>query len=197
MNHHATPDLKNGLERFQRFRSGQTNERVFEHPTCHPAYPTGFCPCDRPWPATLWFYIKSALLLTALKLPFNALKIALLRWSGARVGRHVFISADVWIDPAFPELLTIEDEVMLGVGAKISMHFFNRDHFRSGRVLLRKGALIGSCTLIGPGVEIGEGAVVAAGAVVVRDVPAGRTVIGNPAQLLPLEDSQTMEPTHG
>ena len=131
MNQHATPDLKQGLERFKQFRLRQTGERSFHHPTCHPSQSTGFCPCDQAWPATLWFYFKSALLLTALKLPFNGLKIALLRWSGARVGRDVFIATDVWIDPSFPELLTIEDGVMVGVGAKIFFHLFNRDYFQA------------------------------------------------------------------
>jgi len=194
MSQHITPDLKQGLERFKQFRSGQTGERNFRHPTCHPSHPTGFCPCDQAWPATLWFYFKSTLLLTALKLPFNTLKIAMLRWSGARVGRNVFISTDVWIDPTFPELLTIEDEVMLGVGVRIFLHAFDRDHFEAGRVLLRKGVIIGGFAIIGHGVEIGEGAVVTAGAVAGRDVPAGRAAIGNPARIVPLRNLQTVEP---
>jgi acetyltransferase-like isoleucine patch superfamily enzyme len=139
----------------------------------------------------LWFYFRSTLLLTALKLPFNALKIALLHWSGARVGQNVFISTDVWIDPTFPELLTIEDEVMLGVGVRIFLHAFDRDHFEAGRVLLRKGVIIGGFAMIGHGVEIGEAAVVAGGAVVGRDVPAGKAAIGNPARTVPLRNTQT------
>ena len=194
MNQHTTSDLKQGLERFKQFLAGKTTERFFSWPTCHPSRPTGFCPCDQAWPATLWFYFKSTLLLTALKLPFNTLKIALLRWSGAKVGCNVFISADVWIDPSFPELLTIEDEVMLGVGVRIFLHAFDRDHFEAGRVLLRKGVIVGGFALIGHGVEIGEGAVVTAGAVAGRDVPAGRTAIGNPARSVPLRNLQTVEP---
>jgi len=193
MNQQITYDLKQGLERFKQFRSGQTGERMFHYPTCHPSQPTGFCPCDQAWPATLWFYLKSTLLLTALKLPFNELKIAVLRWSGARVGRNVFISTDVWIDPSFPELLTIEDDVMIGLGAKIFLHLFNRDYFQAGRVTLRKGAIIGGVTLIGPGVEIGSGAVVALGAVVRRDMPAGKAAIGNPARITSLGSSRTVE----
>jgi len=142
----------------------------------------------------MWFYFKSTLLLTALKLPFNTLKIALLRWSGAKVGRNVFISTEVSIDPAFPELLTIEDEVMVGGGARIFLHLFNRDYFQAGRVTLRKGAIIGAAALIGPGVEIGTGAVVALGAVVRRDVPAGKAAIGNPARITSLGNYRTPEP---
>ncbi len=183
-----------GREKFRQFLAGKTTERLFFWPTSHPSQPTGFCPCDQAWPATLWFYFKSTLLLTALKLPFNTLKMALLRWSGAKVGRNVFISADVWIDPSFPELLTIEDEVMVGVGARIFLHLFTRDYFQAGRVTLRKGAIIGAAALIGPGVEIGPGAVVALGAVVRRDLPAGKAAIGNPARIVPLRNPQTMEP---
>jgi acetyltransferase-like isoleucine patch superfamily enzyme len=194
MNQGMTPDLKQGLERFKQFRSGQTNERIFRHPTCHPSHPTGFCPCDGPLLAKFWFYLKATLLLTVLKLPFNSPKVALLRRLGARVGQHVFISSEVWIDPTFPELLTIEDEVMLGVGARIFLHVFDRDHFEAGRVILRKGVIVGAFALIGPGVEVGAGAVVAGGAVVGRDVPTGKTAIGNPARIVPLRNSGTPEP---
>jgi acetyltransferase-like isoleucine patch superfamily enzyme len=193
MNQHPSPDLKEGQERFKQFLAGSVAERRFSWPTCHPSHPTGFCPCDQAWPATLWFYFRSTLLLTALKLPFNTLKIALLRWSGARVGRDVFISTDVWIDPTFPELLTIEDEVMLGVGVKIFLHAFDRDHFEAGRVRLGKRVIIGGFAIIGHGVEIGEGAVVAGGAVAGRDVPAGRAAIGNPARVVPLRNPEPTE----
>ena len=189
MNPQTTGQLK-----FREFLSGKTTERVFSWPTGHPSRPTGFCLCHRSHPATLWFYLKSALLLTALKLPFNSPKVALLRWYGARVGRDVLISTDVWIDPTFPQLLTIEDKVMVGVGAKIFLHSFNPDHFKAGRVTLRKGVIVGACSLIGPGVEIGEDAVVAAGAVVGRDVPARKTAIGNPARVVPLSSHNPEEP---
>lgn len=174
-----------GLEKFRAFLAGSSAERIFRHPTCHPSRRTGFCPCDGALPAALWFYGKAALLLTVLKLPFNAPKLALLRRLGARVGRHVFISADVWIDPTFPQLLTIEDDVMIGVGVKIALHEFGPRHFRAGRVTLRKGAVLGGFALIGPGVEIGESAVVAGGAAVGHDVPPGTVAMGNPARITP------------
>lgn len=183
-------DSEQGLELFAEFLAGKTTDRAFRHPISHPSRPTGFCPCDQALPATLWFYFKATLLLTLLKLPFNGPKVALLRRLGAQVGRHVFISADVWIDPTFPQLLTIEDDVMIGVGAKIALHEFGPSHFSAGRVTIRRGAVIGGFALINHGVEIGEGAVVAGGAAVGRDVPAGRLAIGNPARIMPLAKPQ-------
>ena len=112
-------------------RAKRANASSATRPAIRPGRPASVRATGR-GQATWWFYFKAALLLTALKLPFNALKVALLRWFGARVGRNVFISTDVWIDPTFPELLTIEDEVMVGVGVKIFLHEFDRDHFVAG-----------------------------------------------------------------
>lgn len=186
-----SPTTADGRLDFARFLAGGTDVRLFEWPTAHPSQPTGFCPCDGAWVARLWFYLKAGLLLRALKAPFNRPKLWLLRRAGAAIGERVYLSADVWIDPVFPQLLTIEDEVMLGVGVRIALHEFGRDRFRAGRVTLRRGALIGGFALIGPGVEVGAHAVVAGGAVVGRDVPAGMLAIGNPARVLPLHPTPT------
>lgn len=187
------PSFNERREEFSRFLSGAGEERTFIAATCHPSQPTGFCPCDGPLLPTLWFYAKAWLLLTVLKLAWNSPKLKLLRSCGAKVGRNVFISTDVWIDPAFPQLLSIEDDVMLGVGVKIALHEFRPKEFCAGKVIIRKGAVVGGFSLIGPGVDIGEGAVVAGGAAVGRDVPAGKLAIGNPARIMPLTSSRRRE----
>lgn len=189
----ASTELEEGRARFEHFRREGQDAREFRFATCHPSQPTGFCPCDGPWLRTLWFYARAAAVVTVLRLPFNRPKIALLRWSGAKVGQNVFISADVWIDPTFPELLTIEDDVLIGVGAKIGLHEFGIDEFRAGRVILRQHCVIGGFAMIRCGVEIGRGAVVSAGAAVGRDVPAGTLALGNPARIHPLR----RRPGHG
>lgn len=50
------------------------------------------------------------------------------------------------------------------------------------QTVVERRASIGSGAVVLCGLRIGEGALVGAGAVVTRDVPAGATVIGNPAR---------------
>ncbi|MEP7221527.1 MAG: acetyltransferase [Novosphingobium sp.] len=54
----------------------------------------------------------------------------------------------------------------------------------NGNVRIGDGAYIGSNAVIRQGITIGEGSVVGMGSVVVSDVPAGATVVGNPARVL-------------
>jgi acetyltransferase-like isoleucine patch superfamily enzyme len=184
MHEKPTPELAAAYRRLREFRQGTTEERVFAHPTCHPANPTGFCYCEGSWWKAIRFYLKAAFLGLAFKLPFQGLKAWALRRLGARVGSPVFFSAGVWIDPMFPELLTIEDEVFFGMGVKVLTHEFLIDEFRAGRVLIRRGAFLGGFAVIRCGVEIGAGAVVAAGTIAARDVPAGATLITPPGRIV-------------
>ncbi len=178
------PDLQDAYRRLRQFREGRTGDRLFVQPTCHPAEPTGFCYCEGSLWRALRFYAKALLLGLAFRLPINRLKIWILRHLGARVGSRVYFSAGVWVDPTFPELITIEDGVFFGLGARIFTHEFRIDQFRAGKVLLRRGAFIGGFAVIACGVEIGERAVVAACSVADRDVPAGATLMQSPARIL-------------
>jgi hypothetical protein len=180
----APTDLTDAYRRLREFRQGKSDERTFTHPTCHPALSTGFCFCEKSLGRALLFYLKAIALGLVFKLPLNALKVWTLRRLGACVGNQVYFSAGVWVDPMFPELLTIEDCVFFGMDARILTHEFGIDQFRAGKVLIRRDAFVGGFATIRCGVEIGEGATVAACSVAYRDVPPGATLISAPPMIV-------------
>lgn len=179
-----SPATEEAREQLAEFLRGSSTARVFRYPTPHPAGPTGFCACDHPGLGMLRVWLRGALLETVLKLPANRLKLGVLRRVGVSIGRGVYISPGAWVDPVYPQLISIEDGVFIGVGARIFTHEFRRDEFRAGRVIIRRGAFVGAHSLIACGVEIGENATVAAGTALARDVPPGYTALGNPARIV-------------
>jgi maltose O-acetyltransferase len=85
--------------------------------------------------------------------------------------------------------------VTIGAGTQIgpAVQIYSADHPRDptarrtgkefGRpVRIGQNVWIGGGAIILPGVTIGDNAIVGAGSVVTRDVPAGATVVGNPAR---------------
>ena len=114
----------------------------------------------------------------------NECKIHSPVWVGAdvRVGDRCKIQAFTFI----PEGVTIEDDVFIGPHCVFTNDPDLAVKGRSGwkPTLVKKGAKIGANASILAGVIIGEGAVVGLGAVVLKDVPAGATVVGNPARII-------------
>jgi len=88
--------------------------------------------------------------------------------TGAYITINTTIEDDVFIGP---RVVTANDKYMV-TGAKLI------------GPTIKKGAKIGANSTLLPGVVIGEGAVVGSGAVVTKNVPAGATVVGNPARVL-------------
>jgi len=115
----------------------------------------------------------------------SSIRPTLLRLIGAHVGNNVFIGRYCIIDDNFPELLTLEDDVIISYGCMIFMHDRSRTDAVLGPVVLKKGAYLGFGAKVLPGITIGENAIVGAGAVVTKDVPANTVVVGVPAK--PLE----------
>lgn len=97
-----------------------------------------------------------------------------------RIQSHSFICEGV----------TIEDEVFVGHGV-IFINDKNpkvNNSWTLEKVIVKKGASIGSGAIIMGGVTIGENSLIGAGAVVTHDVPASTTVAGVPARVLKHED---------
>jgi serine acetyltransferase len=105
------------------------------------------------------------------------IRVMLHRARGVHIGEGVFISQDVVLETAYPDLITLDDRAWIGLGTVIIAHFHE----------MRKGVKVGTDAFIGPrvvilpDVTIGHGAVVAAGSVVTRSVAPMTFVQGNPA----------------
>lgn len=82
--------------------------------------------------------------------------------------------------------IVINDRTVIGSNVGIRQHVTIGNSGTDGPcpVIEDNVELGAGCIIIGD-ITVGRGAVVGAGAVVTKDVPAGATVVGNPARILP------------
>jgi acetyltransferase-like isoleucine patch superfamily enzyme len=123
-------------------------------------------------------------------IPSMRIKNNLYRMMGVKIGKNVVIAAYVQLDPYFPELITIEDNVVIGVGTIILTHEYSQKKVRIGKVHLKERSLIGAGSLIRSGVTVGKHAVIAAKSYVNKDVKDNITVGGVPAKTIREKNNQ-------
>lgn len=129
--------------------------------------------------------------------PINPRRVrpALIRRMGAKVGKNVFVGAEVYIDGGHAHLITIEDYVHITARCLLLCHQRDLTHYRvgdnaaklgyqTGKIYIAKGVMIGMNTVIMPGVTIGEGAIVGAGSLVTKDIPSWTIAAGRPARVI-------------
>ena len=130
-----------------------------------------------------WRVVRNYLVVWLIRLsPSLRLKNWLLRRLGATIGTGVAFGLEATPDVFWPELISVGDHAIIGYDATLLCHEFLQDEYRLGEVVIGERAMIGAGATVLPGVEIGDGAQVAANSLVTRDVPAGATVAGVPAE---------------
>lgn len=116
---------------------------------------------------------------------FKSTRVWLHRMRGVAIGKNVSIGTGAQIETAYPSLVSIADNVSIGMRVLVIAHL--RDATAEPRanhqhtVQIEQDAYIGPGVIILPNVIIGQGAVVSAGSVVSRSIPAHTLVRGNPA----------------
>ena len=116
------------------------------------------------------------------KTPPCRLKNSIYRLFGIKIGKDVAIAYNILFDPLFPELITIEDNVMLGSDCEIATHEFAKNWFTIGRVVIKSGAMISAYNVIGPGVTIGGNSATGMYCFVKNDIPNNEFWVGIPAK---------------
>lgn len=104
------------------------------------------------------------------------------------VGSRVFLNFNCVLLDVAP--ITIGDRTQIGPDVQIYAADHPRDpsirraNLENGRpVRIGANVWIGGGAILLPGVTIGDDAIIGAGSIVTRDVPAGATVVGNPARI--------------
>lgn len=115
-------------------------------------------------------YLNYFLMRLARGSPSLGLKNWLYRRMGMKVGKNVSVGLEATMDIFFPELITIQDDAIIGFGATILCHEYLQREYRTGPVLIGRGAVVGAKSLVLPGVIVAPGAVVSAMSLVNSDV---------------------------
>jgi acetyltransferase-like isoleucine patch superfamily enzyme/acyl carrier protein len=142
----------------------------------------------KPVTDTLLGGLKNRLLqIVALYIPgYKSARVWLHRMRGVTIGSNTSIGLSVLIETAYPRLVSIGDNVTIGMRTVIIGHL--RDSTDEARILdrptvrLEDNVYLGPGVIVLPNVTIGRGAVVSAGSVVTHSVPPQTLVQGNPAK---------------
>lgn len=114
------------------------------------------------------------------------------RWRGVKIGRGCFVDPSATLETAYPENITLGDDVRVAAGAIIMTHIKGPHYLRqigvvpsvNAPVVVEDHAFIGVNAVIMPGVTVGKASVVVSGAVVLSNVPPYTIVSGNPAKVV-------------
>ena len=150
----------------------------------------------------IWGRFLQSIAMSFLPIP-SAVRVALQRARGVKIGKNVFLGPGCWLDNTRPDLVVLEDEISLAGRVTVLAHsdpttplreILGPDSRVFKKVTVKRGAWVTvNCTLL-PGVTIGENSIIAAGSVVTKDVPPNVIAGGMPAkvirEIVPVENEE-------
>ena len=164
----------------QFFRNKKLDTFIFKYRTSRTEFNDCICYGSGRNPLNLVLkHLKYGLIYYSQCLPWSWPKVLMLRLFGAKIGHNVHISQKVFIDPLYPELLTIDDNVLIGFGVKMYFHEITNDYFKIGRIRIGENTVIGADASIRCGITIGENVFISAMAPVYKNIPPNYNFILN------------------
>jgi hypothetical protein len=149
------------------------------------------CDCDVFLPTNgsrLALVCRTVLMQISRLIPPSRLKLGVMRLTGMKIGRAVYVSPGVVVDPLFPWLVELEDGVILGLGCRVLSHECTAKHFRIGKTRVGEQSVIGAGATVRAGVTIGRRVTVGCNSFVNGNIPDDTTVGGVPAKPLSLAE---------
>ena len=137
--------------------------------------------------------VKKVLKLLSRGMPGYALRAALLRGAGYRVGHDVFIGEGLIIIDEPEDWGMVRIGHRAAISPRVTLVVSSRPNWSRilpyvptahAPVTIANDAWLGTGVVVLPGVTVGEGAVVGANSVVTRDVPPFTIVAGAPARFI-------------
>lgn len=116
------------------------------------------------------FYLRFLIARLAQYIDYSPIKVLLYRSIGIKIGKGVYLSPDVLLDPHFPALIEIDDYCILGWGVKLFSHEFAHQRYRLGRIKIETGVTIGGSAMIRNGVRIGKMVDIPYGSYIYKDI---------------------------
>ena len=99
---------------------------------------------------------------------------------GLKMGKRVDIGAFTYINAK--KGIELGDDVQ--IGSHCSIYSVSTIDGKEGKIVLKKGACIGSHSVVMPGVTVGENSIVGAFSFVNKDIPGSVIALGVPAKVV-------------
>jgi len=134
-------------------------------------------------PLKLWWGFPSLIIKSIIGnlisiLPPCFLQTLLLKILRVKIGKNVGIAIGFRIDDWFPDLIEIEDNVIIGKNVSAYTHDITKSRVKLGKVIIKKDSMVGAHSIIGAGVTIGKNSKVAIGSVITTDTDTDKMYTG-------------------
>lgn len=107
---------------------------------------------------------------------------------GIKIGLNSKIEKGVFLDPSFPWLIEIGNNVTIAPRVFVLTHDGSTKNYlgysKIGRVVIEDNVFIGANSVILPNIKIGKNSIVGSNSVITKDVPSDVVIVGNPAKII-------------